>query len=128
MLTADQILAIDDIEIREVPVPEWNGAVHLRVMDGASRDAYDRALINRKNDKRFESIGIRAKLLGYTICDAAGMLIFTEAQIPELALKSGAVLARLFDIACEMNGIGARAEAQAEKNSDSGQSEDTGSN
>lgn len=128
MLSAEDILRVDDIEVREVAVPEWKGTVYLRVMDGAARDAYDQARLNRDKDRAAGAIGIRAKLLGHTICDKDGMLLFTDAQIPDLAMKSGAVIARLFDIACDMNGIGVKHEASAEKNSESGQSDDTGSN
>lgn len=129
MLTAAEILGADDIEVKEVPVPEWKGTVFLRVMDGAARDAYDIARNERSKKKRGKNdIGIRSMLLAHTICDEKGGLLFGEEKTAELSKKNGAVLARLFDIACDMNGIGAKAEAQAEKNSDSGQSEDTGSN
>lgn len=129
MLTAEEILAVDDIEVREVAVPEWKGTVFLRVMDGGARDAYDIARNERSKKKRGKAdAGIRSMLLAHTLCNAEGVLLFGEEKMAELSKKNGAVLARLFDIACDMNGIGAKAEAQAEKNSDSGQSDDTGSN
>ena len=37
-LTADQILAADDMGLKEVAVPEWGGSVFIRVMTVGERD------------------------------------------------------------------------------------------
>ena len=41
-LTADQILAADDMGLKEVNVPEWGGSVYIRVMTVGERDEYER--------------------------------------------------------------------------------------
>ena len=41
LLTRDLILKADDIQTREVEVPEWGGTVLIRALTGTERDAYE---------------------------------------------------------------------------------------
>lgn len=99
-LTADQILAADDMGLKKVSVPEWGGDVYIRVMSVAERDAYERKWIG-KRDQGIDNF--RTQYLAGVLCDEGGKLLFSRDQIDKLAQKSGAVMGRLFDEAMKHN-------------------------
>lgn len=101
-LSAEQILAADDLGLLEVKVKQWNGSVWIRVMSVAERDSYERMWIG-KRDSGVENF--RTEYLVRTLCDEKGSLLFTKEQIEKLGQKSGAVMARLFDAAIKHNGM-----------------------
>ncbi len=99
-LTADQILAADDMGLKEVAVPEWGGSVYIRVMTVGERDEYERMWIGQR-DKGIENF--RTQYLARVLCDEKGELLFTRDKTAALARKSGAVMGRLFDEAMRHN-------------------------
>lgn len=101
-LTAEQILAADDLGLKEVKVKEWSGSVYIRVMSVSERDAYERMWIG-KRDSGVENF--RTEYLQRVLCDENGKLLFTKDQIEKLGAKSGAVMARLFDAAMRHNAM-----------------------
>lgn len=98
-LTAEQILAADDMGLKKVTVPEWGGDVYIRVMSVGERDEYERMWIGQK-DKGIDNF--RTKYLSRVLCDDKGNLLFRDKE-PALANKSGAVMGRLFDAAMSHN-------------------------
>lgn len=98
-LTAEQILAADDMGLKKVSVPEWGGEVFIRVMTVGERDEYERMWIGQK-DKGIDNF--RTKYLSRTLCDDKGDLLFRDKEAA-LAKKSGAVMGRLFDEAMAHN-------------------------
>jgi hypothetical protein len=101
-LTAEQILAADDLGLKQVPVREWNGDVFIRMMSVGERDAYERLWIG----KRETGVdNFRTEYLARVLCDDKGELLFTREQILALANKSGAVMGRLFDEALKHNNM-----------------------
>jgi hypothetical protein len=121
MLTAEQILALDDLPRKEVFVAEWNTAVFIRTMTAGERDAWE-AAVTRSRDK-----DVRARLIAQTVCDADGKLLFTREQIPALSAKSGVALSRLFDAAIKLNRVLPADVAELEKNSDASPSDGSSS-
>jgi len=99
-LTADQILAADDMGLKEVAVPEWGGSVFIRVMTVGERDEYERMWIGQR-DKGIANF--RTQYLARVLCDDTGKLLFTRDRVDALAAKSGAVCGRLFDEAMKHN-------------------------
>lgn len=99
-LTADQILAADDMGLKKVHVKEWGGDVYVRVMSVGERDEYERMWIG-KRETGIENF--RTQYLARVLCDDKGQLLFTREQVAELANKSGAVMGRLFDEAMKHN-------------------------
>lgn len=99
-LTADQILAADDMGLKEVAVPEWGGSVFIRVMTVGERDEYERMWIGQR-DKGIANF--RTQYLARVLCDDTGKLLFTRDKVDALAAKSGAVCGRLFDEAMNHN-------------------------
>lgn len=101
-LTADQILAADDLGLLEVKVKEWGGSVYIRVMSVGELDAYQKEWIG----KRETGVdNFRAKFLAKCLCDEKGARLFTDEQVEELAKKSAKVVGRLFDKAAAHNAI-----------------------
>jgi len=101
-LTADQILAADDLGLKQVPVREWNGDVYIRMMSVGERDGYERLWIG----KRETGVdNFRTEYLARVLCDEKGDLLFTREQVSALANKSGAVMGRLFDEALKHNNM-----------------------
>lgn len=99
-LTAEQILAADDLGLKKVRVKVWGGEVYIRVMSVGERDAWERLWIGKK-ETGVENF--RTQYLARVLCDEKGKLLFTKAQTEALAGKSGAVMGRLFDEAMKHN-------------------------
>jgi NADH:ubiquinone oxidoreductase subunit len=101
-LTKDQILSADDLGLLKVDVPEWGGAVHIRVMAVSERDAYEREWIGKK-ETGVENF--RTKFLQRVLCDEAGNLLFTASETDKLAQKSARVMTRLWEKAMKHNAL-----------------------
>lgn len=98
------ILDADDLELEDVPVPEWGGTVRVRGLTGAERDSYEmRMAIARQKGET--DIDIRASLVGRCMVDENGDRLFTNKELPQLARKSGAVLDRVFDVVGRLSGL-----------------------
>lgn len=101
-LTAEQILASDDLGLKKVKVKEWGGDVYVRVMSVGERDSYERLWMG-KRETGVENF--RTEYLARVLCDEKGALLFTRDQLASLANKSGAVMGRLFDEALKHNNM-----------------------
>lgn len=101
-LTADQILAADDLGLLKVNVKEWGGEVFIRVMTVGELDAYQKEWVG----KRETGVdNFRTKFLARCLCDESGARLFSDEQIEQLAGKSAKVVGRLFDKAAAHNAI-----------------------
>lgn len=105
LLTRDDIISIQDMEIELVEdIPGWDGAVYVRSMTGAERDAFEDSLRSANNTLNLANI--RSKMLVKVICDAEGKRLFTESDIPMLTKKSSRALDHLFKVAQRLSGLG----------------------
>ena len=106
MSLRDQILAVQDREIREVAVPEWGLTVWVSAMSARARDLWEAEIIERR---KAGGAGIydnmRASLLARCIVDEQGQRVFGENDVALLGEKSAAALDRLFSVASELNGL-----------------------
>lgn len=125
-LSAEQILAADDLPRVRVDVPEWAPAgtdpkeacVYVRRMNGEELDQYEEA-IRRHSDEQFNLVsrdGLRAVVVALTTCDDSGQRLFSLEQVKSLEAKSGEVLQRIFSPAAELNGLTKGAQEKLEKN------------
>ena len=106
VLSRDEILAVDDIQIEKVDVPEWGGSVFVKGMTGAERDRFEAGIITvTGDDSKINMINIRAKLCAETVCSEEGKKLFSRSDIKELSKKSAAALQRVFDVAQRLSGI-----------------------
>lgn len=101
-LTREQILAAQDHAIEAVEVPEWSGKTYVRMMTGCERDAYERSMYDKA---KLGNLGenVRAQLLSLTVCDEAGTLLFTAADVEALGKKAAAPIERLVRVARKLN-------------------------
>lgn len=99
-LTKDQILAADDLGLLEVSVPEWGGSVFIRVMSVGERDAYENDwMVNKTSGVE----NFRAKFVQKVLCNERGELLFSKAEIDQLAKKSAKVMSTLWEAAMKHN-------------------------
>ena len=106
VLTKEQILSSDDLVKELVHMPEWGGDVWVRGMTGSERDSFEMDVVEQRGKKSAVNMNnMRAKLCSRSICDEAGTLLFTEADIKKLGEKSAAALSRIFMIAQRLSGI-----------------------
>ncbi|CAE6880000.1 hypothetical protein [Paraburkholderia domus] len=123
MLTREQIQSAVDLKSEVVSVPEWGGDVTVIVMDGRARDVFQTAM--QAGDKSVSYF--QSTLLVATVVGADAKPLFTADDIDWLRNKSSAALTRVGRIAERMNGFGAAAVEEAEKNSEAAPSGSSGS-
>jgi len=100
VLTRDQILSASDLTIQRFDVPEWGGEVCLKVMTVGERDEYE----NDWAKSRLTGMhNFRSRFLVRCICDEQGNRLFSDDEAEELANKSAAAMARLWDEAMTLN-------------------------
>lgn len=126
LLKREEILAANDMAFEDVEVPEWGGTVRVRLMDGGARDAFDAWRYKYKDDHVTRMKRIRPLVCCLTMVDEDGRLLFTEDDMDVLASRSTAAIDRVFQSAFRLNKLGPQEAADAAKNSDSGQSDDSG--
>lgn len=119
-LSRADIESASDIVTELVPVPEWGGQVAVRMLTGTERDAFEAAMVRTTDDGKREAdlTNMRAKLCAHCIVDAVtGDRLFADHEVDKLGTKSAAALDRVFTVAQRLNGIGGKAQEDAEKNS-----------
>jgi hypothetical protein len=108
-LTRDEILAVDDLKLEKVEVPEWGGYVMVKPMTAIARDRFEK----QHSDGKLKNY--RATIMARCICDDTGNLIFTEADIEALSKKSASAGSRVYNVVLDMSGITKEDEAEMEK-------------
>jgi hypothetical protein len=119
-LLAACILPFEDVVIKNL------GLMRVQTMTGAERESWRQSLI-KGEEESIDVMDFSASILVATTVDELGQKIFSPGDIPVI---KGAPAGR-FDAAVlaayRLNGLGLDAVEQAEKNSVSGQSDDSGS-
>ena len=106
-LTKADILAAP-LVTKEVTVPEWGGAVQVRVMSGVERDQLDSVISSQSmNGKVTDPSGFKLLLVRLTVCNEDGSLIFDKEDADALNATSGTALERVALVAMELNGMSA---------------------
>lgn len=116
ILSKADILSADDLKREIVEVPEWGGAVYVRVLPGRERDAFEERLLTSKT-KSGTLPNVRASLCAAAICDESGKPLFDEKDIAALGERSGAALTRVFAAASKINRLSKDDVAELEGNS-----------
>ena len=124
LLSKSAILAAADLKHEDVEVKQWGGTVRVRMMTGIERDEFQIAIAS---DSGIPVGQFSAALLAATIVDANGARLFTIDDMEALQAKSAASLDAPAAVAMRLNGLGGNAIEEAVKNSESGQSGDSGS-
>ena len=121
MLSRDEILGADDLAREEVQVPEWHGAVFVRVMTGQERDYLDAASLNDQGDVKSVQerlANYRGRLVALTACQADGASLFVLADAEALGKKAARALDRLVEVAQRINAMTTEEVTLLTKNSD----------
>lgn len=105
-----EILGAEDLEIKEVPVPEWGGpgaVVLVRNLSGAERDQFEADTVRfTKGGQPIPNLeNTRARLVAMAACDEHGAAIFSAADVRRLTQKSARPLDRLFEAASKLSGL-----------------------
>ena len=106
----EQILAVRDVRLEKLDVPEWETEVHLKSWSGLERSRA-LAVFGKMDDTSV------AKVVAMSVCDADGATVFTDKDFGELAKKNGEVLERIALAACKHNGINKVEQAKNESGS-----------
>ena len=109
LLNKQDFFKVQDITIEPVALPApYEGVVYVRTMTGEEWDAYqDSILVRDKDGKREVDLkNSRAKMIVQSICDADGVALFTEKDIPELSKRGSKVLEVMAKAAQRLNGVG----------------------
>ena len=128
----EQIQKADDKRLSDpIPVPEWgDGAVlYCQTISGDEISEWENLYSGKrgKDKKISDSKGIKAALIVRAACDENRRKVFEPEDAEWLGSKSNAPLARLWDAACEMNGIGEDTTKKLEKNLETAPTSSSGS-
>lgn len=127
-LSHDEILNAQDEQFEDVSVPEWGGELRVKGLSGTERDALEASMIQGKGKKRDINLAnLRAKLVAHSVVDENGERVFEDADIAALGKKSAAALQRAFEVAQRLSGLSQEDVEELTKNSETVQSEDSGS-
>jgi len=99
MMTKEDILAVKDLRVESVEVPEWGGSVYVRAMSGTERDRFEEVWRNG-------GLSFRCAVVCFTVCDQYGKRLFAETDMAAIGEKSSVAMDRILTAAVKMNGIG----------------------
>jgi hypothetical protein len=131
LLTRAQINESVDRKWEDVPVPEWGGDVRLMELSSADRGYIEAGSVVAQGQNpqlRVESLKTyREKLVAFAMVDENFNRVYTNKEMTELGVKSGAVIERLAAKVQELSGMGRFAQKEAEGNSDAAPSDSSDS-
>lgn len=133
IMTRDEILEADDLNVEDVPVPEWSKKnpdkkVRVRGLTGTDRDAFETSLlVGAGKNQKISTLNIRAKLAALSIVDSNNEPLFNLNDIERLGKKSAAALDRVFAVAQRLSKITDDDVEELAKNSGTAHSEDSSS-
>lgn len=125
-LSREAIFAAPDAVTETVDVPEWGGAVLVRGISAAQRDAYEMSLVRGKGKNvEFNRRNMRTKLVVLAVVDETGRRIFRDADAEALGDKAAAAVDRIYAAAARLAGVSAEDEDELTKNSESDPNDDS---
>lgn len=101
-MNASDILALDDVQIQTVEVPEWRTTLHVRSLSGHERAK----LVGRVKLCEKDGSDPSVYVVLHCCCDAEGKLLFDGLGVEKLGGKSAAALDRIATAAIGVNGLG----------------------
>lgn len=109
MSLKDDLLGLVDCQAVPFDVPEWGRSVYLKVWDSGTRNA---VVLRVDSLKTATPEQIDAYFAVMSVCDEAGNLVFTEADVPALLRKNGKAIARIALRVLDLNKVDAADEAK----------------
>jgi len=130
-LTREETLAADDLEARDLCIPEWGGWVRIRTLTAAEKDDLEIGMVmdttNGKVGETKRLDNIRARFVAAAMVDQEGRKMYSARDIKALGKKSARALSRIFTAVQEMNGISDDDVEEMEKNFGRGRSDSSAS-
>ena len=118
ILTRDEILEAEDIQIWEVEVPEWGGIVLCRSLTAAQVERVQ-GKFKGKGMK-----GVTAALVALAVVDDDGKRLFHQSDLEKLSNKSISACTHVLKSIMEQNAMEEEDLEELAKNSDDGRDED----
>lgn len=112
VLTAEEIFVSDDMRREWVATPEWrpsdcNGdecGLYVSTLDAVEKEKWEDEITNSKGERDTGKTGfVMASALARACVNDSGARVFTTEQVDRLARKSGAVVARLWQVFRKLN-------------------------
>jgi len=108
LLSADEILAVDDTRYERVPVPEWKGTVRIRSLSAEEVQEYVESIDGPAKRNAMVMMMMRSAV------DKDGRQLFGDPKVlGALKKKSMSAYVRLQDKILELNGLSDKAKAAA---------------
>lgn len=114
----EKILAAQDKRFKDEFVPEWDTTVRIQAMTGHDLATFYSEVGETKGKEfQLKDSDFMTKLLVRSLYDPdTGERLFIDKETDLLGSRSAEVLRRLFQSAQEINGLGAEATEEIEKN------------
>jgi len=100
ILTAEDILAADDLTTKKIHVPEWGGTVIIRTLSAEGATAFGTYVSDPKNKRKAMLYLVRNSLV-----NPDGSYVFTEKQAEAFSKKSVKVFGMLQKECLLLNGF-----------------------
>jgi len=114
MLNRDSLFAIQDLKTVDVFVEEWGDSIKLRMLAATERFAVNDAA---NVDGKFDPVAFQTKLIEKSAINEDGTPFFLPGDAAAIGAKSANAVAKVFEAAAKLNGLGVPAAEEAEKNS-----------
>jgi hypothetical protein len=109
LLKREAILAANDVEVRDVEVPEWGGAIRVRSMTVAERNEFAARAGKESN------ISVGTWLVSRLAIDEEGNPVFKPEDVAALEAKNAKALDRLVSAVLQLNSVDEKKVDEAEK-------------
>lgn len=124
MLSRTAILEADDLPCEKVQIPEWDGFVFVRTMTASEKVDFSKRGGKDEDEDEDEVGDFLSRLAAIATCNEKRELLFTEDDIEALGKKNGVAIERIVVVAQRLNGMGAKAQEELEKNLESAPTSD----
>jgi hypothetical protein len=114
-LTRDEILGLQDIDIKEIEVPGWKASIYIRKLTRGQQDEYAKRRFGKANLKHIgksqevestvDIFGHDSWLVAQAACDENGKRLFTNSDIEKLNEKSGEAIGFIAIQVLEFSGM-----------------------
>lgn len=123
----DEILGMDDREIRALYVPQWKRTVWLRTLTAREADVFEVSCMGKKNSND-ALINARARYAMLVCCNEDGSPLFKAGSEGRLGAKNAGALSLIWDEGRKLNGMTDEEKADMLKNSGADPSDHSFSN
>jgi len=130
-LSKSDILGANDLKFEYVDCPEWGGRVRVRGAMAIERDEYDQSMtITKINDAGKAEVvdnfaNAKARLVVKCIVDDNGNRLFSDSESTALGKKASTAIDRIYRRIQALSAMTKKAQEELEKNSETGQDENS---